>query len=96
MKVRYSRRATRDLGEIHDYLIERSPRGAAHVMAAIFASIEFIRRHPRAAEMTNIPGVFGKIVRRYRFKVFYRMVEDETVVEIVHIRHTSRRPWQGE
>jgi toxin ParE1/3/4 len=34
-----------------------------------------------------------KVVRRYRYKIFYR-VTGETV-EILHVRHTSRRPWRG-
>ena len=44
MKVRYSPRATRDLASIREYLSRLSPKGAANVMAAIFASIEFIKR----------------------------------------------------
>ena len=63
-------------------------------MAAIFAAIEFIRRHPHGAEKTNIPGVHGKVVKKYRFKIFYRASDD--VIEIVHVRHTSRQVWQGE
>jgi plasmid stabilization system protein ParE len=93
MRVRYSRRATNDLASIHAYLSERSLIGAANVMAAIYASIEFIRRNPRGAEKTDIPGVHGKFVGKYRFKVFYRVLERDTVIEIVHIRHTSRKPW---
>jgi plasmid stabilization system protein ParE len=65
-------------------------------MAAIFVALEFIRRHPEAAEMTSIPGVRGKIVQRYRFKIFYRVLASEEVVEIVHVRHASRRAWSGE
>jgi plasmid stabilization system protein ParE len=94
MKVRYSARAATDVATLHRYLSERSPTGAATVMAAIFAAIEFIRRYPHGAEKTNIPGVHGKVVKKYRFKVFYRVGDD--VVEIVHVRHTSRQAWQGE
>ena len=94
MKVRYSARAAADLATIHQYLSERSPTGAAKVMAAILAAVEFVRRHPHGAEKTNIPGVQGKVVKKYRFKVFYRVGDD--VIEIVHVRHTSRRAWQGE
>ena len=63
-------------------------------MAAILAVVEFVRRHPHGAEKTNIPGVQGKVVKKYRFKVFYRVGDD--LIEIVHVRHTSRRAWQGE
>jgi plasmid stabilization system protein ParE len=66
-------------------------------MAAIFAAVEFARRHPEAAPaVASIPNVRGIIVHRYRFKVFYRVLSTEDVVEIVHVRHTSRRPWSGQ
>jgi addiction module RelE/StbE family toxin len=97
MRIRYSPRATRDLDAIHEYLTKRSPDGAFNVMTAIFASVEFIRRHPEAAPaVSNIAGVRGVMVHRYRFKVFYRILAPEEVIEIVHVRHTSRRAWAGE
>jgi len=73
MKVRYSRRATKDLATIRDYLIQRSPQGAINVLTSIYASVEFIRRNAEAAQATNVPGVRAMVVRRYRFKVFYRV-----------------------
>jgi addiction module RelE/StbE family toxin len=97
MRVRYSPRATRDLNSIYEYLAERTPRGAASVMAAVLAAIEFIKRHPEAAPaVSNTSGIRGIIVRRYRFRIFYRVLLTEGFVEIVHVRHTSRRPWLGE
>lgn len=96
MIIRYSPRATRDLEAIYGYLIGRSAQGALNVLRAIYASIEFIRRYPQATEPTSIPGIHAMIVRRYRFKIFYRVVEAESVVEIVHVRHTSRQSWSGE
>jgi toxin ParE1/3/4 len=96
MKVRYSRRAAHDLESIRGYLSPRSGRGAVNVLAAIYLSIEFIRRNPQASEKTAIVGVRVKMVRKYRFKVFYRVAVSDDTIEIVHVRHTSRRPWNGE
>jgi plasmid stabilization system protein ParE len=96
MRIRYSPRATKDLASICQYLTEHRPAGATNVMAAILAAVEFIRRNPLAAEVTNVRSVHGKTVRRYRFKVFYRVLVPENVVEIVHVRHTSRKPWSGQ
>jgi toxin ParE1/3/4 len=95
MIVRYSARATRDLEAIREYLEKRSPRGAFNALTAIYAAVEFARRHPVAAQLTNVPEVRAKIVYRYRFKVFYRIVATDNAIEIVHVRHTSRRPWSG-
>jgi len=55
MKVRYSRRAAHDLESIREYLNKRSVRRAANVLAAIYLSIEFIRRNPQASEKTALP-----------------------------------------
>jgi toxin ParE1/3/4 len=95
MTIRYSPRATRDLELIREYLTERSPLGAINVLTAIYAAIEFVRRHPEAAEATAILDVRAKIVPRYQFKIFYR-VQTDNVIEIIHVRHTSRRSWSGE
>lgn len=91
MRLRYSRRATNDLSSIYNYLNARSPRGAVNVLTSIYAAVEFIRRYPDAGEATRIRGVRGKIVHKYRFKIFYRIVAENDVIEIVHVRHTSRR-----
>ncbi|MSP46800.1 MAG: type II toxin-antitoxin system RelE/ParE family toxin [Xanthobacteraceae bacterium] len=91
MKVRYSPRSTRDLATIHRYLFQRTPSGCANVMTALHAAVEHIRQAPHAAEMTSMPGVRVKTVQRYRFRVFYRVLATGDAIEIVHIRHTSRK-----
>jgi plasmid stabilization system protein ParE len=66
-------------------------------MAAIFAAVGFIKRNPEAmAAVPRIPGMRVIVVHRYQFKVFYRVLSSDGVVEIVHVRHTSRRPWSGD
>lgn len=95
MNIRYSPRAARDIEAIYNYLVEKSPKGAVNVLTAIYAAVEFIQRHPEATKSTSIPGIHAMIVRRYRFKIFYRVVASEGVIEIVHVRHTSRRSWPG-
>ena len=95
MIIRYSARATRDLESIHEYLSKRSPQGALNVLTSIYAAVEFVRRHPEAAEATTIDGTRMKVVHRYHFKIFHRAIRSEDAIEVVHIRHTSRRPWAG-
>ena len=95
MKVRYSPKASADLHSIFEFLNQHSPAGAARVMTALYAAVEFIRRNPQAAEMTSFGDVRAKVVLRYRFRVFYRVDERADAIEIVHVRHVSRRPWSG-
>ena len=94
MSVRYTPRARGDFERIYRYLDERSPSVARNVMRAIYAGVEFIAEHPETSERTDDPRVRVKTVRRYRYKVFYSIGDSDTV-EIVHVRHTSRRPWEG-
>jgi toxin ParE1/3/4 len=94
MRVRYTPRALRDISRVYEYLNRRSPSGALNVSAAIYAGVRFIAERPQAAERTDDPNVRVKVVRRYRYKIFYSLTND--TVEILHIRHPSRRPWKGE
>lgn len=93
MRVRYTPQARRDIGRIYAYLNKRSPSGATNVLAAIYAGVRFIAQRPKASERTDDPNVRVKVVRRYRYKIFYSIAGD--TVEILHVRHSSRRPWNG-
>jgi plasmid stabilization system protein ParE len=74
-------------------LHDRNPDGARNVALAICAGIQLIAENPLSTQQTDIAGVRVKIVRRYRYKIFFR-VHDEWI-EIIHVRHTSRQPWSG-
>jgi len=93
MRVRYTPRARGDIEQIYHFLDKRSLAGARNVLRAIYAGVQFISEFPQASERTDDPQVRVRIVRRYRYRVFYRIIDDDTV-EILHVRHTSRRPWE--
>jgi toxin ParE1/3/4 len=90
MKIRYTRRAFRDREDILDYLEARSQSGARNVMMRLDAAAALLSERPSAGIVTDIPDVRVLFVGHYPYKVFYRLKAD--VVEILHIRHTSRRP----
>jgi toxin ParE1/3/4 len=92
MRVRFSPQAFADRERL-EYLNDRSPNGARNVLAAIRAAIAQLADQPYSGYATDDPEVRVKFVVRYPYKIFYRAHDD--VVEIVHIRHTSRRPWSG-
>jgi plasmid stabilization system protein ParE len=93
MKVRYRIQARADLEEIFRYLDRRSPTGARNVLQAIHAAIDNIAEFPNAAQRTSDPEIRVKIVGRYRYRIFYAIV-DADYVEIIHVRHAARRSWQ--
>jgi plasmid stabilization system protein ParE len=94
MRVRYRTQARGDIDEIRRYLLKRSPSGARNVVRSIKAAVRFIAEHPLAAEETDAPGVRVKVVVDYPYKIFYSPHPD--FVEIIHIRHSARKPWEGE
>ena len=96
MRLLYSHRAAQDLASIANYLQQRSPSGANHVMQALRRATTFIADHPFAARATDLPNVHVKTVREYPFKIFYRVLADQDEIEIIHVRHSSREPWSIE
>ena len=96
MNVIYSPRALRDLQRIAAYYQSvADPNIARAVGARIEHVINRIARNPLSApRLTKRKGVRVALVFRYPYKIFYREGGDE--IEILHIRHTARRPWEGE
>ena len=94
MKVRYTRRAYRDLVAILDYIDERSPQGGRNVKRAVQNSIDLIGEHPKAGRMLGEHEIRVIPVNRYPYLIYWQTVADE--VWLVHIRHASRRPWIGD
>jgi toxin ParE1/3/4 len=88
MRVRYTPRAFSDRERIIEYLRERSPVGARNVATSIRDAVAQLGEHPLSGYRTNDPEVRVVFVVRYPYKIFYRVRE---IVEILHIRHTSRR-----
>jgi toxin ParE1/3/4 len=88
MRVRYTPEAFADRERIIQYLRERSPGGARNVAASIRDAVAQLRGHPLSGYQTDDPEVRVLFIVRYPYKIFYRLRE---TVEILHIRHTSRR-----
>jgi plasmid stabilization system protein ParE len=95
MRVQYSPRAVADL----EMIGERSRRvfGAAVAEALetfIRANVLRVAVYPQSApKLPERPQVRFVALKRYPFKIFYTFEDD--VLTILHIRHTSRRPWTG-
>jgi plasmid stabilization system protein ParE len=94
MKVRYTPQAFSDRERILEYLKERSESGSRNVAASIREAVAQLGHQPHSGYRTDNPDVRVLFVVRYPYKIFYRVRDD--VVEILHIRHTSRRAWPGE
>jgi toxin ParE1/3/4 len=96
MKVEYSNRALADLRKLSaGSQATFGHRVAAALETRIRAIVEQIRQAPESApRVEQRPGVRVVPLIRYPYKIFYRIADD--TVRILHIRHTSRRPWENE
>ncbi len=92
MKIEYSKRATADLRKVSADSLLFGGGVARAVEIRIHEIVEQIRKHPESRPgVAQRPGVRVALLVRYPYKIFYRVLQDR--VRIVHIRHTSRRPW---
>jgi plasmid stabilization system protein ParE len=93
MNVEFAPRATRDLQEIGLYY--RTVAGEATAMAVarrIEHVINLVARQPMIAPLiSRRDNVRVALILRYPSRIFYRVRED--TVQILHVRHTARRPW---
>jgi toxin ParE1/3/4 len=92
MKLVYSRRALADLNAIATYYTAgASPLIAESIGRRLESVIDRICRAPEASpRVSQRSQVRAATVVRYPFRIFYRVRND--TLEILHIRHTSRRP----
>jgi toxin ParE1/3/4 len=93
MRVEYAPRAQADLIEIADYSRTRFGRTVASALETyVRATILRIAAMPESGErVPERAGVRVVSLVRYPFRVFYTASAD--TITILHIRHTSRRPW---
>jgi toxin ParE1/3/4 len=91
MRVRYTLRAFADREQIFEYLNARHPQAARAILDLIKRRINELSDHPFKGRRTDRPGIYTLWIAPHKYRVFYRIDGDDVV--IIHIRHTSRRPW---
>ena len=93
MRVEYSKRATSDLRQIAAYYAHSgNPAVAVRIVARMQEVAAHITGSPLSGRpVDQRPGVGVVLLVNYRYKIFYRVAGD--AIRIIHIRHTSRRPY---
>jgi toxin ParE1/3/4 len=92
VKPAYSRQALADLNAIAAYYAANaSPAIAEAIGKRLRDVVDRICRAPEAApRVSQRSQIRVATVVRYPFRIFYRVRDDK--IDILHIRHTSRRP----
>ncbi|MBB1093033.1 type II toxin-antitoxin system RelE/ParE family toxin [Rhodopseudomonas pseudopalustris] len=92
MRVVFSRQALADLERVvDDYTGNAGSTIARSIGRRIEDVIDRIAKSPNSApRVSQRSNVRTVAVIRYPFRIFYRLRQNQ--IEILHIRHTSRRP----
>lgn len=93
MKAHFSRRALLDLAKLgRDSRSAFGPTVALALEAHIRKIVARLEALPRSAHpVAERPGVRVVPLGKYPYKIFYEIGDGS--IEILHIRHSSRRPW---
>lgn len=92
MKVVFTAAAQNDLREIGEWLALHYPILAPRVERRIRDVVARIGRWPESGPPSAGRGSIRVIpTGQYPYRIFYRVIHD--TVEILHIRHAARAPW---
>jgi toxin ParE1/3/4 len=95
MTLRFTPRARNDLRDILKYIANENPAAADRVRLAFMDAIKLIGTRPHLGiRSSKVAELRSRLVRRYPYRIHYRIEGDD--LWIVHIRHSARRPWNGE
>jgi plasmid stabilization system protein ParE len=89
MRIRWLRKALRNLDEEVTYIAAEDVAAARLVARRIFEGVERLVDQPSAGRPGRVPGTRELVVRNTRYIVPYRARGD--AVEILRVFHTSRR-----
>jgi toxin ParE1/3/4 len=93
MKVVFTEAARRDLDEVLGYLADNQPNLEGPVERRIRAVLDILSQWPESARtVARRPKVRVASLVHYPYRIFYRVTE--SAIEVIHIRHTSQRPWE--
>ena len=90
MRLRWTKRAERDLDEIATYIGQDSPAAAARVVLELIDQIESkLPAHPAIGRPGRVLGTRELVIGTLPYVVPYRVREMD--IEILRVLHTSRR-----
>ena len=94
MKVVFTAPALEDLREIRVYMKSHYPRSMKHFEQRLSAVLLRVSMWPESAyEVSERHDVRLVTLRSYPFKIYYTITA--TRVEILHVHHDKRRPWES-
>jgi plasmid stabilization system protein ParE len=91
MKLRFTRRAIRNIETIADYIHERNPAASERVRASIYDSLQDLILFPYIGRAQQAKGVRKFVTRKYRYIVYYTVDESAGEIIILNVKHPAQR-----
>ena len=90
-RVLFTQRALGDLSEIAGQIAQDDDEAAARFGKALLDHVDLLGRFPRMGNTIRKRSRVRKLVHT-PILVYYEIVEERSLVEILHFRHGSRKP----
>jgi plasmid stabilization system protein ParE len=90
-RVLFTQRALSDLAEIIGHIAEDDADAASRFGDSLLDHIELLSRFPQMGSTIRKKARVRKLSHS-PVVVYYQIREDKRLVEILHVRHASRRP----
>jgi addiction module RelE/StbE family toxin len=91
MRVRYRRRAQRDIENIHEYIEKRNPQAATDVVARIRYAADRLGTLPYMGHVGRDMGTYEWVVVGSPYVIVYEVDEAMDEVAIVAVFHGAQR-----
>ena len=89
--VLFTQRALNDLAEIVSHIAEDDPDAATRFGNSLLDHVELLSRFPRMGSAIRKRAHVRKLSHT-PVLVYYQIREDKCVVEVLYLRHASRKP----
>ena len=93
MRVRWLRKAVKNLDAEADYVAEENAIAAAEMFVYVKAQVDALADFPATGRPGRIPNTRELVIDRYPFVVPYRVVGDE--LHVLRVFHTRRKLPKG-
>ena len=91
----FTQRALNDLSEIVGHIAQDDSDAASRFRNALLDHVDLLTRFPYMGYVTRRRPRVRKLVHT-PILVYYRVDEDKRVIEVLHLRHGSRKPPRSE
>jgi len=92
-RLLFTQKALDDFAEIIGHAAEDDAEAALRFGTALLDHVELLERFPRMGGRVRKRSSVRKLLHS-PVLVYYQIRDDKRLIEILHLRHGSRRPWR--